>query len=120
MAKDIFNPLPTAGWYSAQSHNNTGLVAISTQESAIGKVHAINSSGATAYIQVFDAASTGAVTLGTTVPILQYVCATAASITDNMVAAGLHFASGIVVASTTAQTGNIGSSSGVDITIYYR
>lgn len=76
---------------------------------AVSWTHAVNTTAAAAYVQLFDAAAASDVTLGTTVPT--YVLKSAAS--DPSEGAlphnGLVFALGIVAASTTTATGSTGA-----------
>lgn len=79
-----------------------------------------NGTGATAFLQLFNVA-TGSVTLGTTVPDLQFVCPTLtycfAPIPSTI---GTDFATAISVASTTAVSGASGSASGVYLYAQYK
>jgi len=68
--------------------------------------HGINTTGAAAYIQIFDVAAIADVSLGTTVPTLVLTIATGASATDTYGSAGVDFANGVAVASTTTSTGS--------------
>lgn len=73
----------------------------------IAAVRAINLTGAVAFMQMFDAASTASVTAGTTVP--DWVIksdASSLSIGDGLPEDGLVFSNGLVVISTTTPTGS--------------
>lgn len=92
-------------------------------KSSAGTLYAVqvwNGTGATAFLQLFNVA-TGSVTLGTTVPDLQFVCPTLtycfAPIPSTI---GTDFATAISVASTTAVSGASGSASGVYLYAQYK
>lgn len=75
-------------------------------------VHAINTTGADAYVQIFDAAAAADVTLGTTVPawvVMSDFGIGLVSASDGLPTNGLSFRNGIVAASTTTPTGNTGA-----------
>lgn len=86
---------------------------------AIGQIFIENTSGATAYVQIFDALAAN-VTLGTTRPDIEVPIATASSINIQFPTAGGTFPNGCSVASTTASEGSSGSSAGVRVTIFWR
>lgn len=62
-----------------------------------------NPNGNSCFVQFFDAATPGAVTLGTTVPVLSLVVPPLGAI--NLADLAINFASGIQVAATTGATG---------------
>lgn len=73
----------------------------------------INNSGATAWIQMFDAKK-AAVVLGTTEPDWQLEIANATQYDMRLPqAAGIGFNTGLAIAATTTDKGNTGSSNGV-------
>lgn len=72
-----------------------------------------------AYIQVFDAATTAAVTLGSTAPTA-LIIVPAGSAANVEISNGVHMASGIVIAATTTATGSTAMSSTLDGTLLYK
>lgn len=82
----------------------------------LGWVNAINTTGSAAYTQLFDAATAGAVTLGTTVPTL--VVSSAASGAGFQSSIDAVFTNGVVAASTTTTTGLTAATQHVRIGVY--
>ena len=81
-------------------------------------VRAINTTGAAAFVQLFDLALAADVTLGTTVPT--WVVTSAASATsedDGIPGDGLIFRNGLVAASTTTPTGSTAATQHVKFVI---
>jgi hypothetical protein len=78
-----------------------------------------NIDGATAFIQLFDAAAAGDVTLGTTKPVLEYELANNDNPTEALGPNGVEFTLGLVIASTTAHWGGTASGGGVDVMLIY-
>lgn len=72
-------------------------------------IHAINTTASAAYLQIFDAATAAAVTVGTTVPTIVVTLAASASADVHVPDGGIIFENGIVVAGTTTATGNTGA-----------
>lgn len=78
--------------------------------------HIKNTTGAALYVQVFDLAAVGDVTIGTTAPT--FAVGLAASEESHLVLpVGVVFATGIVVFSTTTRNGGTGAAS--DCTFFY-
>lgn len=75
----------------------------------------INGSAAAAYVQLFDAPTTGAVTLGTTTPDLEVLVPQASQVIVPLPSDGVEFLNGIMVASTTTEMGATGSAAGVQV-----
>lgn len=73
----------------------------------------INAAGATAFVQFFD--TTGAVSIGTTVPDYELQVASATSFSPVLGPGGLFFKSGIRMASTTTEKGATPSAAGVQV-----
>lgn len=74
----------------------------------------LNATAAVAYLQLFNAASLSAVTLGTTVA--DYVIGNAASaVTARSLKKPLFFSAGLVMFSTTTATGNTGAGQHVSV-----
>ncbi len=76
-----------------------------------------NPNGVIAYIQFFDAASTGAVTLGTTAPTFWIAAAALGGVTDSVAGLAYPFKRGIVVAATTTPTGATALTSTCAVTV---
>jgi hypothetical protein len=80
-----------------------------------------NPNAALSFVQLFDAAATSAVTLGTTTPTAVIPCASnAITPVTNLTGMGLRFRKGIVAAATTTATGNTGVSTGLVITLSFQ
>ena len=78
-----------------------------------------NPNSSVAYVQFFDVASGGTLTLGTTAPLLTIgVPATAAA--NLLDGNGLNFKNGIQLAATTTATGSTAPSSGLDVNVFYQ
>ena len=91
--------------------NSLGATATLIQKGpvCVTAVKAINTTGADAYIQLFDAAAAADVTVGTTVPdwvVLSDFGAGLTSLGDGLPTDGLLFKLGVVAASCTTPTGN--------------
>lgn len=81
-------------------------------------MHAINTTGAAAYIQLFDAAAITEVTLGTTLPVFVLKSAANDPAThDGIPAGGVVFTRGVCAASTTAVLGSTGAAQHVRLGI---
>lgn len=75
-------------------------------------VQAVNTTGADAYVQIFDAAAAADVTLGTTIAgwvVMSDFGVGLVSVSDGLPTNGLSFRLGLVAASTTTPTGNTGA-----------
>lgn len=96
-----------AGTVTSVKSNNGGLV---------GTIYCYNPSGAVAYIQLFDAATPGAITLGSTAPKLSLGIPSALASGLGPTAVGIQFLSGIQAAATTTATGSSGSSMDCNVT----
>jgi len=79
-----------------------------------------NSNAFIAYVQIFDAASAAAVTLGTTAPKLSYPVPAGGWWDKNLADIGASFVNGIVAAATATSTGSLAPSSGVQAHFYYK
>ncbi len=102
----------------------SGLGAPTLVKSSAGQIYAItisNTQSATpCYVQVFNAAATSAVTLGTTVPSLEYYIPSLGTISVTMSDVGVALTSGIVMAATTADKGATVSAAGVIVSVGYK
>ena len=84
-------------------------------------VEVYNGSGATAYVQVFNAIGPGAVSLGTTTPDFEFPCATLTFCTGQLyLPNGMAFINGIVIGSTTAEAGGTPSAANVQVWVQYQ
>ena len=93
------------------------VVSVKAAPGILGAVYCYNPQGAAAHIQIFDAASTGAVTLGTTKPKLSFGIPTASANGMPLASVGIGFLAGIQVAVTTTATG--ASSSSMDCSLTF-
>ena len=119
-------PSTTGGWSkwsTAKNNSNTALtntvVQVKGSAANFGGYFIYNSNASATTVQVFDAATAGAVTLGTTRPdlILEIPATSGANVEF---ANGVNFASGIQIAATTTASGSTAPSSGLDVTILYK
>lgn len=78
-----------------------------------------NGSAATAYLQMFDAAAVGNVTLGTTAPDLSIGIPTGQQVPIIVIGDGILFRLGIVIAFTTTRGGAVAPASSIDYNLYY-
>lgn len=78
-----------------------------------------NVNAAVSYVQLFDAATAGAVTLGTTVPKLSFGLIAGGGANQEW-DEGIQFTLGIVVAVTTTRAGSTNPTSAVDINLMYK
>lgn len=78
----------------------------------------LNANAAITYMQVFDAATASAVTLGTTVPTLSIGIPASSRAARDLLDA-LTFIYGLVIAFTTTRTGSTANSSTVDYNLFY-
>jgi hypothetical protein len=102
-------PLRTAGGWtpSRLSALSTTVTAIkSSAAGSLGMLVCGNPNASIIFIQVFDVATAGGVTLGTTAPTLSFQVDASSSIGFALPVNGMAFANGIQVAATTTATGN--------------
>jgi hypothetical protein len=76
----------------------------------------INTTSSTRWFQFFDAATTGAVTLGSTLPDLEFQVAANSTLTPPLPSDGIPFGNGIIMAVTTAEAGGTPGSAGDGLT----
>ena len=97
------------------------LQQVSNSRATIYSIVIINTQSATtAYIQVFDALNQS-VTLGTTNPDIEIYCpGLSYCFAPIPPTTGVAMNTGISIASTTAERGNSGSASGVEVWLYYK
>lgn len=94
---------------------NLGAVA-SVRSSAAGVLTGlsiVNNQAVIIFVQLFDAATAGAVTLGTTVPTMEFTVPVSAGFAPAFPAAGMRFRNGLQAASTTTEGGATPSAAGV-------
>ena len=120
------DPVPYQGWTKAVLRNLAATVTdvseagVAGNPVAVGLIAIENTSGATAFVQIFDSAA-ASVTLNTTHPDLEIpVAATTGFQVVSFPTGGGRFASGLSFASTTASEGSSGSAAGVRVTVFYR
>lgn len=77
-----------------------------------------NSGSSAAYVQIFDAATVGAVTLGTTAPKLSFFIPAGGGLTRDF-SNGVVFSSGIIFACTTTRAGSTAPTNTVDVNYDY-
>jgi hypothetical protein len=106
----------TAGVYEVLHGINT---LIGGSSVSLKSISLSNPSNAVAYFQFFDAASAGAVTLGTTVPTFWIAVATVNVQNLEFGPVGYVFKSGLVVAVTTTPTGGAAPSSNCPISALF-
>ena len=74
---------------------------------------------AVSYVQIFDAPTTSAVTLGTTAPKLSFAIPANGSANLHLGTDGIRFLTGVVIAVTTTRAGSTGPASTVDYNVWY-
>jgi hypothetical protein len=106
------------GWtaFLANAATNTKQL-VKAAAGQVGLVQVWNPNTTVIYVQLFDAASLGAVTLGTTVPKLSVPIAPTANGGFAMSNPGIYFGTGIVMAVTTTATGSAAPTTAVDLNL---
>jgi hypothetical protein len=120
-------PSATGGWtyWSTPANNsNTALTAtvVTVKASAaanFGGYFISNPNGGVACVQVFDVATAGAVTLGTTRPNMVF-CVPGTSGANFEMVNGVKMTNGIQIAATTTASGLTAAAAGLDVTILYK
>lgn len=79
-----------------------------------------NPNASLVYVQFFDAASAGAVTLGTTAPKFWVAVPAYGGVVDTTVINGCVFNSGLVAAVTTTPTGSTAPTSACPLTVFFQ
>ena len=109
-------PVTGNGWNPFLANGlTTTVTTVKGSAGELGAYHCLNPNTASAYVQIFDTA--GAVTLGTTVPVLSLGLPASASgpgggnLEWGM---GIHFANAIKVAATTTATGSTAPATALD------
>lgn len=96
---------------------NDTVVNATAGRAVVTDIFAINTSGATAFVQVFDSAASG-VTLGTTRPVLSITLAATTGLQHLAFSQGIVFETRCSVASATAAEGSTGSADGVFVQVW--
>lgn len=111
----------TLGWNQTASGSiGATLTLLSILPTRLGGYFIGNTANAAvSYVQIFDAASTSAVTLGTTAPKLSLAIPANGSANLNISDEGIKFLNGIVIAVTTTRAGSTGPASTVDYNLWY-
>ena len=109
----------TSGGLSSASSNATALTVVKGSAGQLYGYDIGNSGSAAVYVQFFNAATTGAVTLGTTTPLFQ-TWIPAGGGRNVSFDSGIAFSSGIVVAVTTTRTGSTAPSTAADWNAFYK
>jgi len=119
------NPLPVSGTTTPASKTpvlKTGLSTTVFQvvgaAAVLESYYVYNPNSSVAYVQIFDVATAGAVTLGATAP--KWSIGIPANGAANLSGLGLTCANGIQVAATTTATGSTAPSSALDCNFGYR
>lgn len=114
-----FHKEKLAGWNSVVVTNLKATAAlVHAGDCKFGGYFIYNSNDAEIYLQVYAAASAGAVTVGTTAPIARYAIPATAGANLEL-DRGLYAVSGIVIAATTTATGSSAPTNGLELTIYW-
>lgn len=111
-------PATSNGWTPFLDNNQgTTVTTVKSGAGELGAYHCINPNASVAYVQIFD--TSGAVTLGSTVPVLSL--GLPASDGGNLEwGMGIHFANAIKVAATTTATGSTGPGTNLDCNFAFR
>lgn len=96
---------------------NTASAVVSSTAATLKSYFVYNPNSSVAYIQIFDIATAGGVTVGTTVP--KWSIGIPATSGANVAGLNLSFASGIQVAATTTATGSTAPSTALDANFGY-
>lgn len=118
-------PSATGGWSkwsTAKNNSNTPLtttvVQVKGSAGTWGGYFISNTNASQGCLQIFDAATAGAVTLGTTRPDLVYCVSPGGANLE--ISMGVNFAAGIQVAWTTTASGSTAPSVGTDASFYFK
>jgi hypothetical protein len=111
-------------WSTAKNNSNTALTntVVSVKSSAaalFGGYFISNPNASVACVQIFDVATAGGVTLGTTRPDLER-CIPANTAANIEMANGVNMANGIQIAATTTASGSTAPGTGLDLDILFK
>lgn len=111
----------TTPFFDGSVTNTPEMLAAGSRD--IHYLHVINPNSLDSYVQLFDTATIGAITLGTTTPTLVFIIpaggATSSGAWDTESPFGLHFKYGIAYAATTTATGSTAPSTALKISGAY-
>jgi hypothetical protein len=110
------NTLP--GWTPKMLNAlSNSAVTIKSAAGSLAYVHCYNPNGTVAYLQLFD--TSGAVTLGTTTPVLSMAIPQTNSTGYTLALAGVAFANAIKAAATSTATGSTAPGTALDCNVAY-
>ena len=111
--------MPGAGYAGVlESNSLAGTATRIAGECTVVAVHAINTTAAAAYVQLFDAKLATDVTVGTTIPKWVVASPSSAVSADHGIPAhGIKFDKGVIVASTTTPVNSTGATQHVKVAI---
>lgn len=92
----------------------------SSAAATLGGWYLFNNAATVCYIQIFDVATAGGVTLGVTAPTLSLGIPAGAAANIPAVSPGILFANGIQVASTTTRSNSTACGTGSDVNFFYK
>lgn len=108
------------GWsQNPQAALTNTVVQIKNVAGFLGAFHCYNPNGVVSYVQVFDAATSASVTLGTTSPSAAFGIGPSASADFSVSPLGLQYRNGIQVAGTTTASGASAPSTALVCTFAY-
>jgi hypothetical protein len=109
------------GAVNFKTRNLEGATSVRNSKSTFYAIEVYNGSGATVYVQVFNAVGPGAVSLGTTTPDFEFPCATLTFCTGQLyLPNGISFLNGIVVGATTTEGGGTPIGTGLEAWVQYQ
>ncbi len=118
---DGVRAMPTGGYTKYTFGGLVGTVqTVKGTAATLGGYYLFNGAATVCYLQVFDAATATAITLGTTVPDLSFGIPAGAAANIPAVRPGISFSSGIKIASTTTRAGSTPCGTGTDVNIWYK
>jgi hypothetical protein len=111
-------PATSNGWTPfLDAAQGAAVTTVKSGAGELGAYHCLNPNASAVYVQIFD--TSGAVTLGSTVPVLSL--GLPASDGGNLEwTMGIHFANAIKVAATTTATGSTAPGTAVDCNFAYK
>ena len=89
-------------------------------EATLGGWQILNSAATICYLQIFDAATATAITLGTTVPDQSFGWPAGAAANVPATFPGIAFTNGIKIAATTGRANSTPCGTGMDVNIWYK
>lgn len=111
----------TGGYTPTRTSLSTTVTALkSSAQGKLGGWSIYNPNNLVAFVQVFNVATFGAVTLGTTVPVLTFGIPPFGAAIGNAGAPGIDFSAGIQIAATTTATGNTAPTAPLETTFWWK